>query len=72
MAALYRFGGSPLSGTIFESKNICIKCGKLGSGAGTNSFGNLYGTRRKYTPIEPISNNPATLEELVKVCKNKR
>jgi hypothetical protein len=68
-SVLYRFGGSPLSGTLFEAENICVECGNRGNGAGTHIFNALWKTRLKYKPIEPIAEKPDTIESLVKTCK---
>ena len=69
-SVVYRFGGSPLSGTLFEAKNICIECGNMGNGAGHN-FGVLRCARLKYNPIKPIAETPDTIESLVEACKTK-
>jgi hypothetical protein len=68
-SVLYRFGGSPLSGTLFEAENICVECGKRGNGAGTHIFYTLWKTRLNYKPIQPIAEKPDTIESLVKTCK---
>ena len=71
-SVVYFFVGSALSGRIFEAKNICVECGNRGKGAGTHSMGNLWRTRLKYKPIEPIAEKPDTIESLVEACKTKR
>jgi hypothetical protein len=68
-AVVYFFGGSPLSGSLFEKKAICTKCGNMKNNDTDGSFGNLRRIRGKYSPIEPIVQNPASIEELVAVCK---
>ena len=68
-AVVYRFGGSPLSGTIFEKKTICLKCGKMDNPPKGGSFGQMRKSRSEYLPIEPITEVPASLQELVAVCK---
>jgi len=69
-SVIYRFGGSPLSGTMFETKNICVECGSMGNGADHN-FGVLRSTRLNYKPIEPIAEKPDTIESLIETCKSK-
>ena len=71
-SVVYCFGGSPLSGRIFEAENICVECGKRGNSAGTHSFGALWKVRLKYKPIEPIAERPDTIESLVEACKWRR
>jgi hypothetical protein len=68
-AVVYRFSGSPLSGSIFERKNICTKCAKMGEGVNTISFRDLWRTRAKYRPTVPKAETPAALEELIAICK---
>ena len=70
-AVVFRFGGSPLSGTVFELKTICLACGKLYDPPNRNtfSFGKLRIKSAKYPPIEPIAEMPASVQELVAACK---
>jgi len=70
-SVVYFFGGSPLSGRIFEVENICIQCGKRENKVDTHSFGDLWRTRLKYKPIEPIAETPDTIESLVELCKKR-
>jgi hypothetical protein len=70
-SVVYRFVGSILSGTLFETSNICVKCGNRGNRAGTHSFSVLRSARIKYKPIEPIAEIPDTIESLVETCKSK-
>lgn len=69
-SVVYRFGGSPLSGSIFEKKTICLQCGKTDNPPKVGSFGQMWNTiRSKYSPIEPIAETPTSLQELVNVCQ---
>jgi hypothetical protein len=71
-AVVYYFAGSPLSGKIFASENICVECGRFGKGTGAISFGKLVTARHKYAPIEPMAETPALLDELVAKCLSLR
>ena len=64
---LYRFGGSPLSGTIFESKSKCLECGQIDNEKKGGSFGSLRSIRDKYAPIEPVVEHPASVAELIDI-----
>lgn len=68
-AVIYRFGGSPLSGSLFEKKTICTKCSHIDTNNKYGSFGELRRARGKYLPIEPIDPNPASIQELIAICK---
>jgi hypothetical protein len=68
-SVVYRFGGSPLSGTIFEKKTICLQCGKIDNPPKYGSLGGMMKSRLKYSPIEPIAETPASLQELVAACE---
>jgi len=68
-SVIYRFGGSPLSGTLFEKKAICLQCGKTDNLQRNGSFGQMQDIRAKYSLLEPIAETPASLQELVEVCK---
>lgn len=65
---VYHFGGSPLSGGLFEANNICTTCSYMGNGAGTQSFGALWQARLKYQPIKPFAVKPKSIEFLIKSC----
>ncbi|MDR1983219.1 MAG: hypothetical protein LBQ28_00110 [Prevotellaceae bacterium] len=68
-SVVYRFGGSPLSGCLFECKNICLQCGNFGQGAGTHLFSELWRTRAQYRAIMPQAEVPASYSELIAACK---
>lgn len=68
-SVLYRFGGSPLSGTIFEANNICTNCGHRDKSTNAESLGILLKARRKYSPITPIADTPASIQTLVNACE---
>ena len=68
-AVVYRFGRSPLSGRVFEKKTICLQCGKMDNPPKNGSLVDMILVIREKEPINPIANPPASLRELVKVCK---
>ena len=68
-SGVYLCLGSHLSGTVFTKRVICLQCGKEDIAPKTDSFGKFLAPLKKYSPIEPIAETPASLQELVAVCK---
>ena len=63
---LFRFCGSAQSGTIFERKSKCVECGHIDDSKYGN-FVELTSIRQNYQPVEPISERPAFIAELIDV-----
>lgn len=71
-SGIFQFGGSLLSGTIMVCRNICLQCGEIGHGSGgAKRLSELVQTRVRYKPLQPISEESVSYEELVAVCKSK-
>jgi len=68
VAVIYRFGGSPLSGTLHEKKSICTKCHHVETEDKSGSFGTLQSARGKYAPIEPVATEHHSVEYLCSIC----
>ena len=68
-SVIYRFLGSPLSGSC-SALCICRKCG-IDSKTRRINFNNLWLTRRKYNPIEPVSNNPIAIKDLIAILEGR-
>jgi hypothetical protein len=67
----FQFGGSPLSGTEWVSKTICLVCDKIDNKGGMSSPLRVkIEARRKYTSILPLAENPVSYSELRKICMN--
>ncbi len=68
----FQFGGSPLSGTEWVSKTICLVCEKIDDKGGlSSSLRSKIDARKKYKPLEPMIEKPATYLELSEICKTK-
>jgi hypothetical protein len=66
---LYFYGGSPLSGTCDRTFR-CTVCGKTLRKRDC-FLGETRKEREKYQPRQPLSENPATMHELVDFCEGR-
>jgi hypothetical protein len=66
---IYSFMGSPLSGSCSAS-NICLQCGKE-KVIREGNFSELMMIKGKYHPIEPFSDNPVAVKELIAILEGK-
>jgi len=78
-SVVYQFGGLLLSGLQVDCFTICVKCGKF-ENEGRDGSKKFSGSRliekieayTRHKIIKPISETPASYEELITTCEGKK
>ena len=66
-AVVYRFVGSPLSGSCVAFC-FCLQCREK-SHIKSGNFNTLWRTRKNYHPLKPVSQNPVVVKDLIAILE---